>query len=152
MPMLRTASLWVAIILLGACAGMQPAYETPTVSVTSFRMLPSRDITPRFELELHVVNPNRFPLTLKGIAYKVYIEGREVLTGVSSKLPVIDAYGEGDVTLAVNTNLINSLRLINDLMRQHRETYHYKLDARLDPGDTLPVLHVVEQGRVNLNR
>jgi LEA14-like dessication related protein len=149
---MRTAPLWITFLLTGGCAVMQPAYETPTVSVTSFRPLPSTDITPRFEIGLHVVNPNRFPLTLKGIAYKVYIEGREVLTGASSKLPVIDAYGEGDITLAVNTNLINSLRLINDLMRQHRETYHYKLDAKLDVGDAMPALHVIEQGRVNLNQ
>ena len=151
MPILRSAPFWIAALLLGACAGMQPVYETPTVSVTSFRPQPSRDMTPRFEIGLHVVNPNRFPLRLKGIAYKVYIENRELLTGASSKLPVIEAYGEGDITLAVSTNLINSLRLLNDLMRQQRDTYHYKLDAKLDLGDVMPALHVVEQGKVNLN-
>jgi LEA14-like dessication related protein len=152
MPRLRTASFWIAFMLLGACAVIRPAYEKPSVSITSFRLLPSTDITPRFEIGLHVINPNSFPLMLKGIAYKVFIEGHEVLTGASAKLPEIDAYGEGEITLAVNTNLINSLRVINDLMRQRRETYHYKLDARLDLGDTMPAMHVVEQGRVDLNR
>ena len=54
---------------------------------------------PRFEIGLHIINPNRQPLTLTGVAYTISIEGYRIMTGVSNTLPVIEAYGEGEVRL-----------------------------------------------------
>ena len=61
------AKLLLALSLLAlqlvGCTGMQPGYETPTVSVQSFRAVPSDAGTglPSFEIGLHVTNPNLDP-------------------------------------------------------------------------------------------
>lgn len=149
---LRTAFVCIAALLLSACASVPTAYQPPTVDIASFRPIPSGTMAPRFRIVLHVVNPNAVPLKLRGIAYSVSIEGKEVMTGASNSLPVIDAYGDGDIKLMASANLLNSLELLNAFVSQSRASYHYKFDAKLDPGGGRPVLHVVDEGEAGLKR
>ena len=90
----------IALMLLvgSGCATLGPDYETPAVNVSSIRALPSESIVPRFEIGLHIVNPNRSALALQGIAYTLKLEGHKLLTGVANDLPTIEGYGEGEVT------------------------------------------------------
>jgi len=132
------------------CATLEPGFETPTVGVSSFRVLPSEGVAPRFEIGLHIVNPNRSALKLEGILYSVTLEGHKVLTGASSDLPVIGAYGEGDVTLTATADLLRSINLFASLMKQPQDTFSYELDAKLDIGSLRPRIHIQEKGEISL--
>ncbi|MFH0730047.1 MAG: LEA type 2 family protein [Pseudomonadota bacterium] len=148
-----TKAAWVlfcsAIIqFISGCAQMQFNYETPTVSLNSFRILPSEGMGPRFEIGLHVVNPNRSALALQGIAYTVIIEGHRILTGVANDLPVIDGYGEGDILLNATADLFNSINLITNMVKDRRESVAYELDAKLDVGGFRPNIHVEKRGEL----
>ena len=138
------------VALLGGCATVQREFKEPTVSVTSFRALPSKGMAPRFEIGLHVTNPNRVALELAGLSYSVSIEGHQLLTGVANELPVIEGYGEGNITLLATADLFNSISLISDLMRQPRDTFTYEIIANLDLGGIYPDIPVKKQGRVSL--
>ena len=138
------------LIILTGCAGWYPGFEQPVVSVTSFRPLPSTGVVPKFEIGLHVINPNRTALTLHGLAYNVELEGHRILTGVANQLPVIAAYGEGDVLLQASPDLFSTVSLFADLMNQPRERFRFKLDARLDVGGLLPKIRVEKSGEVSL--
>ncbi len=140
------------ILLLTGCATLRPDFEEPVVSVTSFRVIPSNSVVPKFEIGLHVINPNRTALELAGIAYTISLEGHKVLTGVSNKLPVIDAYGEGDVQLQATPDLMNSIGLFADLMRQPRQSFRYDLVAKLDVGGWLPRILVEKTGEISISR
>lgn len=140
-------AIFVAVF---GCATMEPGFETPTVGVSSFRVLPSEGVAPRFEIGLHIVNPNRSALKLEGIIYSVVLEGHKVLTGASSNLPVIGAYGEGDVTLTATADLLRSINLFASLMKQPQDTFTYELDAKLDIGSLRPRIHVQEKGEISL--
>lgn len=144
--------LWLVLLLglLPACAPLQPGFETPEVRVTSFKVLPSETIAPRFEIGLHVINPNRSALKLVGLTYSVELEGRRVLSGVTSDLPVIAGYGEGDVVLQASADLINSLGLLSDLMNRPRETVTYDLNAKLDVGALMPSIRISKTGEISL--
>jgi hypothetical protein len=48
-----------------------------------------------FEIDLHVVNPEREALKLVGVSYLVTAEGHELIRDVGKELPEIDAYGGG---------------------------------------------------------
>lgn len=137
------------LLLLSSCATLSPDFEQPSVSVSSFRMLPSNSVVPRFEIGLHVVNPNRTALRLLGMAYNVELEGHRILTGVASDLPVIAAYGEGDVLLQASPDLFSSISLFTDLMNQPRETFKFNFAARLDVGKFLPKIKVEKTGEIN---
>jgi len=147
----RFAPFGLAVALaLGACAGMQPGYETPTVTVNSFRALPSEGMAPKFEIGLHVINPNRQALDLAGVSYSVRLEGRELLKGVANDLPRIEGYGEGDILLEASPNLFEGMRLISDLLTSPRDTFEYELEAKLDPGALSPAIRVRDRGQVSL--
>lgn len=143
---------WIAVAsILTACAGMRPGYETPTVTVKSFRPVPSQDMAPAFEIDLHVVNPNREALKLVGVSYTVSIEGHDLVQGVGNDLPVIDGYGEGDFTLNASANLFAGLALIREMMSGRKETLSYSFEAKLDPGALRPSIRVKDAGEVSLS-
>lgn len=148
----NTLVLLIAFFSLSACATLQQQLEPPKVSVSSVRMLPSQSMAPRFEIGLHVINPNLVPLALKGIAYQIRLEGHEIINGVTSDLPLIKAYGEGDITIVAATDLLGGLQLVSDLLSRPRDSIRYELEAKLDLGRLLPSIRVTDSGRINLQQ
>ncbi|MGD8702313.1 MAG: LEA type 2 family protein [Desulfosarcina sp.] len=146
---------WIIVVsilpLVAGCATVDPNYETPIVNVSAIRALPAEGIAPRFEIGLHIINPNRHALKLEGVAYHLQIEGYKILTGVANKLPTIEGYGEETVTLIASTNLLSSIRFLSDLMNTNRDMITYNLEAKLDLGGFQPTLRVVESGEINLS-
>ena len=151
--MIRFAKLVVCVTLFITaigCASLEPGFETPTVGVTSFRVLPSEGAAPKFEIGLHLVNPNRSSRKLEGLVYSVSLEGHKILTGVSNNLPVIEAYGEGDVVLVATADLLNSIGFFAGLLQPPTQNFDYKLDAKLDIGSFRTSNHVVKKGEISL--
>lgn len=146
----RIAVYLTIVITMFACTGLEPGFETPTVGVNSFRVLPSEGAMPRFEIGLHIINPNRTSLKLEGLVYTVTLEGHKVITGVANDLPTIEAYGEGDVRLVATADLLNSIGLFATLLQSQQEKFDYELDAKLDIGRFQPRIHVVEKGEISL--
>ncbi|WP_421869530.1 LEA type 2 family protein [Motiliproteus sp.] len=146
---------WLVVLLglgLSGCATLQPGFEKPVVNLTSFELLPSNGVAPKFGIGLHVINPNRTPLSLKGLVYNVEIEGHKILTGVANDLPVIAAYGEGDIQLQASANLFNTLRMLSSLVNRPSNSLTYDLNAKLDVGSLLPRVEVNESGKIDLSR
>jgi len=141
--------LFVFAALFG-CVGLQSDFETPTVGLKFFRAIPSQGAVPQFEIGLHVVNPNRRPLELEGIVYSVSLEGHKVLTGVANDLPVIEAYGEGDIELLATPDLLSSISFFASLMQKQKQTLTYEFEAKLDVGSFHPRIHVVTEGEISL--
>jgi LEA14-like dessication related protein len=149
MPRLTIAILTTAVLLAG-CTGMRPGYETPTVTVKSVRAIPSEGMLPEFEIDLHVINPNREALKLAGVSYTVSLEGHELIRGVGNELPVIEGYGEGDFTLNASADLFAGVGLIRDLVTSGKDTLSYSFEAKLDPGALRPSIRVRDAGEVSL--
>lgn len=151
MPTRSLALLVVLVIgVLQSCTGLRPGYETPTVSVNSFRTLPSQGAMPNFEIGLHVINPNREALRLRGVAYTVRLEGHELIKGVANDLPVIEAYGEGEFKVTAAANLLAGVRLITDLLRGPKESFGYDIEAKLDVGTFMPPIRIRDSGQISL--
>lgn len=143
----------IFLVLIAGCAGFQPGYETPTVSITSFEALPAEGMIPRFQIRLHIINPNRTTLYLKGLSYTVSLEGHNIITGVSNSLPEIEPYGEGNVVLDASVDLFNSLGFITDLIRRHgRDQISYDLNTKLDAGALYPMIRVSKKGKLSLTQ
>ncbi|SFG31734.1 LEA type 2 family protein [Neptunomonas qingdaonensis] len=147
------ASLVISfMLLLQGCATLKPLdFEDPTVTVNSVKIIPSDGIAPKFEISLHIVNPNSVALPLRGVAYSVTIDDQKILNGVSNDMPEIAAYGAGDITLSANANLLNSVRLIASLMQQNRKMVAYEMNAKLDLGTFTPNIYIKDVGEISLN-
>lgn len=142
----RVFLLLVGILLVGACGDLKPDYETPTVNISYFRPLPAQGFTPRFGIGLHIINPNDFELDTRGISYTVSLQGQRILVGVARDLPSVPAYGEGDLDLQASTDVISSIKLITNLMRNQQKAINYTLDAKLDIKGFARKVHVVREG------
>lgn len=142
--------LLAMLVLLGACSGLRPGYETPTVTVSSFKALPGQGALPAFEIGLRVINPNREALELAGVSYTISLSGHDIIKGVGNELPVIEGYGEGEFTLTASANLFAGIRLVTDLMRADRDSFDYELEAKLDLGGLRPAIRVRDSGQIAL--
>jgi len=136
-------------IFFSGCISLQPRYETPVISISSFEAMPTQGLAPQFKIGLHIVNPNRTQLSLIGISYTITLEGHKILTGVSNKLPDIEAYGEGDIMLKASVDLFSSIGFIADLIRnQKREQISYCFNAKLDTGALHRLIRVTKKGKL----
>jgi hypothetical protein len=137
--------------LLSSCATLSPGYEEPTVTLSSFRALPSEGMVPAFEIGLRIINPNSQPLNLEGIVYTVSLEGYELVKGVGKDFPAIEGYSEGEVKLTASANLLAGIRFVGDMMQSGEESLEYEFKAKLDLGGLYPSIKVREAGEINLD-
>lgn len=149
-PVQRSLHRLVLSVFLFFCAGcsvLTTDYETPVVTVSSFRAIPGQGMAPRFEVGLRVVNPNRSALHLIGVAYTLSIENHKIFTGVSNDLPTVPGYGEKEFLFNGSMNLLGSVTLFSDLLRrQSRNKLNYRVDIKLDTGNLTPIIRVSQKG------
>jgi LEA14-like dessication related protein len=152
MKTLNTILLVVLIAGLFGCAGQVRDEEAPKVTINSFKSVPNEGKAPRFEIGLHITNPSRNELTLQGLSYTLKLAGNEVLNGVSNQLPVIEPYGEADVMLYGQIDLIGGIRLVTGLIRDKQKTIPYQLKAKLDPGGFRPNIYANREGVIDFSK
>ena len=138
-------------VLLSSCATLSPDYEQPTVTLSSFKALPSEGMVPAFEIGLRIINPNSQPLNLQGIVYTISLEGYELVKGVGKDFPIIEGYSEGEVKLTAAANLLAGIRFVGDMMQSKGESVEYEFKAKLDVGGLYPSIKVREVGEINLD-
>ncbi len=150
LPM-TTFLLCCSLLLLQACASMDPDYEEPTVTISSFKALPSEGGMPNFEIGLHVINPNSTPFRLEGVVYTVSIQGHDVVKGVGKDFPVLDGYSEQTIKLTASANLFAGVRLVMDMMNSPNKDLEYEFEAKLDTGGFGRSIRVKENGTFRMD-
>ena len=148
---LRTLCLITLLAGNFACTSILSDFEEPTVTVSALRSVPGDGTGLNFEIDLKVVNPNSATLKLRGVAYTIRIEGRELINGVGKDLPVIDAYSEGTITLTASASMFEAFQLLGDLMsKPNRGMLRYEIDTKLDIGTLYPTIRVQDSGEIRL--
>ena len=142
----RWLTVFCLVVLLAGCATLSPDYEEPTVTVNSFRALPSDGMAPSFEIGLSIINPNAQTLNLAGVVYTISLQGHELVKGVGKDFEPIEGYSEGKITLTANANLFAGLRLFTDMAREPGEQLEYEFEAKLDLEGLYPSIRVREKG------
>ncbi len=151
MKTIRCAVLLVGMLCLAACAGFGAPSDPPNVSLVSLRGVPGEGGAPRFEIRLRVQNPNKQSLDIVGIGYTVEVMGRQLVTGVTSEVPVIPAYGEEVVTLFADLQLFQLLRLLASVGSEPGQPMEYRFTAKIDFAGLVPTQRIEERGQITLN-
>jgi LEA14-like dessication related protein len=138
------------LFALTSCTELQSNYDAPRVSVNYVKLLPSETLAPRFEIGLHIINPNDDPLTLRGAAYSVSLDGYEILNGVSNDLPIISGYSEEDIAIEAQADLIVSMRFFNNLSKEPRDSFSYELTAKLSAYNFSKPIRIKDTGTISL--
>jgi LEA14-like dessication related protein len=139
----------LAAFLAAGCTTLRPGFETPSVDVTSFRLLPSHALTPSFEIGMHIVNPNAVQLNLRGMSYRVFLNDYQVVEGAANDLPVVPAYGDAEFKVTATVGLIESMRFVNDMLQNAGGQVVYRLKAKLDIGAMVPAILVEKSGSLS---
>ncbi len=143
--------LFAGAFLLSGCASLMTEMDPPRVTLENFRSLPSDGGGPRFEIKLRVQNPNEQSLDIAGISYTIELLGKEVMSGVSNDVPVIDGYSEEIVTLEAGLQLFQILRLLASLGQSQTDALEYRFVAKIDFKGLVPTQRVEQSGEVTLN-
>jgi LEA14-like dessication related protein len=138
-------------LLVAGCTTLRPGFETPSVDVTSFTLLPSQTLAPSFEIGMRIVNPNAESLNLRGISYKVFLNDHPVVEGAANELPVVPAYGEAKFNVIATVGLVESIRFVNDMLQNAHGEVAYRLAAKLDLGAMTPAIRVEKTGSFTPN-
>lgn len=132
------------LILLGGCATLN--MEPPQIALTSITPASSGGLDTSFNIGLRISNPNGVSLPIKGMSYKIALNGAEVLQGVTNQIPRIPAYGTENVTVTVGANLLSAPKLLSSLMRNPDQRIRYDFSTKIDLEGPLPGFNVVETG------
>lgn len=147
----RTTLPVLLMAMLVGCVGLTTELDPPKVSLVSFRSLPGEAGSPRFEIKLRVINPNKQPLDIAGISYNVELLNKELISGVTNDVSPIEGYGEGMVTLEAGLQLFELLRLMADLGTNKSEPLVYRFSAKIDFNGFMPTQRLEESGEITLN-
>lgn len=148
----RGGIMLLLLSLIAACASLQPEFDPPRIAVESFRNIPSETGVPRFEIKLRVTNPNKQALDIAGISYAVEILGKELISGVSNDVPLIEGYSEGVVTLEAGLQLFQLVRLLAGLSQEGSKALDYRFSAKIDFNGFMPTQRVEETGVIDMSQ
>jgi LEA14-like dessication related protein len=143
--------LFLMLTMLVGCASLAPQLDPPKISLVGFRSLPAEGGSPRFEIKLRVINPNKQTLDIAGISYSVALLGKELVTGVVNDVLPIEGYSESTVTLVAELQLLELLRLMTSLGTVRSEPLLYRLSAKIDFDGFVPTQRFEESGEIVLN-
>lgn len=138
--------LLTASLLLSACATLQQQ-ESPRVSLVGLKLIDVSLLEQRFSLTLRVQNPNRTPLDIEGLSFKVEIDGKDFAQGVSSNGAEIPAFGEQLLTVEASSTLFD---LIDQLQRLQpdKNGLDYRIHGSISPRGSLINVPFERSGRL----
>lgn len=123
-------ALCLLAMCLGACSAFGPKVEVPRLTLVRVAMTSADIFNQQFLVRLHVQNPNDRELPVKGIDYKLFLEGDSFAEGMSSKPFTVPALGETEFDMTVRTNFVSGVgRLMSRL--NGRDQVQYVLEGKV---------------------
>jgi LEA14-like dessication related protein len=149
----QVARMLLGLVMLAciACATVMPNMDAPKVSFENIRTLPAEGVGPRFEITLRITNPNEQSLNIAGISYTMDLLDKEILSGVTKEVPLIEGYTDEVIMLEAGINLFDILRLLSSLGLNQSEELEYRFRAKIDFRGLVPTQRIDESGRIALN-
>ena len=87
---------------------------------------------------------------MAGISYSIDLLGKEVVSGVTNEVPLIEGYTEEVVTLEAGVNLFQVVQLLASMGKNQSESLDYKFSAKVDFNGFIPTQYVEETGALKL--
>ena len=148
---LPVAVLLAILLVLPGCASLQRHVETPDVVLQSIALESLSLSRQRFRVTLEVSNPNDFRLPIASIRYALDVQGVALTHGVFDEGISLAAGATQDLSLSVETDLLNTGRGLLDWLRDPGDDMAYRIQGEVLPdfprARWMPYTH---SGRVEL--
>ncbi|HEV8330828.1 MAG TPA: LEA type 2 family protein [Steroidobacteraceae bacterium] len=123
------AALCTLALSFAACA-LGPKVAVPRLTLVRVAMTSADIFNQQFMVRVHVQNPNDRELPIRGIDYKLFLEGDSFAEGVSDKPFVVPALGETEFDMIVRTNFVSGIgRLMSRL--NGRDQVQYVVEGKV---------------------
>lgn len=119
------------LALLAACAGTPLRPESPRVKLVGLEPLAVDLFEQRYRVGLRIQNPNDFPLRVRGIDFRIDLNGQRFAEGVSNRQVEVPAFGEARVDVEVSSSLLDLMRQLQSLGRGETRALEYRISGRL---------------------
>jgi LEA14-like dessication related protein len=106
---MKSIPIFVVALFLSACSLFVPKIETPRLSIVNVELLKSDLWEQRLKVRMRVQNPNDRTLPIRGLSYRLDVEGQEFAHGVSGASFVVPALGEAEFDMDVTANMAGTL-------------------------------------------
>lgn len=132
--------LLIGLLFLSGCASMLTRTEPPRVHLVGMQLQQAELFEQRYRLRLRIQNPNDFALNIRGLDFRVEINGERFADGVSNRSLEVPAYGEALAEVDVSSSLWSLARQLRDVGEAGLERMEYRLHGRVAlTGHAIPV-------------
>ena len=150
----KSMSAWkfivmLSVLLLSGCANIQQLQDLE-VSLNKIEPNLSTGLSPRFNVQLLVTNPNAQDLEIEGVSLHLDIAKQKILSGISNNIPKLVAYSETPVDIQTTVNLFDLYKLLTYLGQHSNEDIKYQLKTKIDPKGFI-AFNLNKEGLLNEN-
>jgi LEA14-like dessication related protein len=130
---MQRALLLTLVSLLAGCGLLRSGLADPEVALVGLRMGPGDGLSQTIMVDLLVTNPNSVDLKLNAIQYRIRLDGRDLVSGVSRE-PFEVAAGKSErYAVPATISLLSGFGFIKDMLTKPRDKISYELNATLEP-------------------
>ena len=104
-------------LLVAGCAGMGKKADPPKVNIVDIKVSEFRALETSFNIELRLINPNDFPLKIRGVQFDMNVQGKEFATGVSNQSVDVPALGSSIVQVEAFASVMKIAASVWDLVK-----------------------------------
>jgi LEA14-like dessication related protein len=135
---------------VNGCSALRPDLKAPRLALIAVAMTSGDVFNQQFLIRMNIENPNDRELPIRGLDYKLFLEGDGFAQGKLNKPFVVPANGETDFDMTVKTNFVSGVgRLLSRLNGRTQVNYAVEGDLLTDIR-FLKKIPFNETGSVNL--
>jgi LEA14-like dessication related protein len=105
------------LAVLVGCASLAPSMEKPRLHLVDLQPISGGSMEAAFRMDLRVINPNDFPLEIRGLDCQLDVNGRNLAAGVSDAELSVPRYGTALLPVTVYSSMADVLMVVIRLAR-----------------------------------
>lgn len=139
--MIKTSVMLGLLTVLSGCSSFSwfadNDFKNPEVQLTKVELVKARALEQEFLFRYRIDNPNDVSLSVRGLVYRVHLEGIELANGESGYSMEVPPNSFVYYEIPVHTNLWRQLKQMKQLVRllkKDDKPIRYQLDGELKSG------------------
>jgi LEA14-like dessication related protein len=145
-----TVAMLGLLLLLSACAALQPKRDQVRVTMADVRPLESTLMEQRFLVKLRLQNRSQQMLDINGMSFDLELNDKAFASGVSNHAVKVEPFGEAVLEVKVSSTLFGVIRQVQSLQTLEDKPFHYRISGSLSRPDSFFSLPFDESGEIDL--
>jgi LEA14-like dessication related protein len=138
------------LCILWGCSGLGKSVIPPRVNLVDLQVAEVKPLESTFQVEIRIINPNDFPLSVKGVEFDLELNDQRFGTGVSGQSATIAAFDSQVVPVVVYSSMINLVRGLIKLPQREQLTYKIEGSVRMADGTFTKSVPFENAGKIDL--